>query len=205
MVLPPMTGLTFEEKTHTYRVNGIVVPSVTEIMKPLASAHYGGIDAHTLANAAKRGTAVHHAIENFIKFGVEDIPAEYANYLMAFRSWWRDCGITLIVSEGRVYHRFLRYAGTVDLPCLFAGKKLCVDFKTSAAIAEMLVRVQLEGYARAYDSHDVTFDEKAIVHLKRDGTYTMVCYPAKDTEAYEVFGSLLTVHNYIQKYRRNTA
>ena len=71
--LPELKELQFCEKTHTYTVNGFVVPSVSEIMKPLSAAHYGGIDTDTLNKAANRGTIVHAAVENYLLFGIEDI------------------------------------------------------------------------------------------------------------------------------------
>lgn len=45
------------------------------------------------------------------------------------------------------------------------------------------------------------FDEKAIVHLKSDGSYQMVRYKANDIESWQVFSSLMVVWNHIQKYK----
>lgn len=88
------------------------------------------------------------------------------------------------------------------MPCIVDGLTTCVDFKSSAQVVEMLCRPQLEGYARAFDSFGFKFDQKAIVHLKKDGSYKMEVYKANDTEAWEVFGALLTTWGYQQKYKR---
>jgi len=194
--------LTFDENKHIYKLNGAVIPSVTNIMQPLSQSYYGGIDEDILETAAKRGRTVHQSIENFLKFGIDDIPSEHEGYYKAFKTWWKDKSPTLIATESRVYHKVYRYAGTADLSCIVDGTDVCVDFKTSAQIVEMLARVQLEAYSKAYESHDARPAGKAIVHLQKDGEYKMVSYQSRDTEAWEIFIALLTVKNYLNKYGR---
>lgn len=86
--LPEMPELTFEDATHTYRLNGLVIPSVSTVMEPLKNELYKGIGDSTLANAANKGTIVHNAIENWIKFGIEDVPHEHQGYFDGFLEWW---------------------------------------------------------------------------------------------------------------------
>ena len=64
--------LTFEEKQHQYWLDGMQIPSVSEIMKPLSAAQYQEVDQEVLNKAAHRGTAVHTAIETYVKFGMVD-------------------------------------------------------------------------------------------------------------------------------------
>ncbi len=200
---PEFKELAFDEAKHQYRLNGNIIPSVTTVMQPLSKDYYGAIDENILASAAKRGTAVHNAIENFLDYGISDIPAQYAGYYNAFVLWLKENGVKAVATESRVYHKILRYAGTIDMACVIGGKYICVDFKTSAEIVKMLTAVQLEAYARAYESHGVKFDGKAIVHLRKDGTYKMdLDYPMRDLEAWEVFGSCLTISNYLRKRRK---
>lgn len=61
------------EDSHTYLVDGIILPSITTIMKIKFGNKYAGIDSEVLNKAADKGTKVHEAIENFYKWGVEDI------------------------------------------------------------------------------------------------------------------------------------
>ena len=68
--IPELTELTFEEGPHIYRLNGVEIPSVSELMKPLKDTCYAGVGAKTLENAANKGTSVHNSIENWIKFAV---------------------------------------------------------------------------------------------------------------------------------------
>ena len=87
--IPQFPELTFEEERHLYYLNGLEVPSVTTLMKPLSSDFYSAVDPEVLNKAAKRGTAIHNAVENYAKFGIEDIPPVYAGYFAGFRECWR--------------------------------------------------------------------------------------------------------------------
>ena len=82
--IPQFPELTFEEERHLYRLDGLEVPSVTTLMKPLSSDFYSTVDPEVLNRAAKRGTAIHNAVENYAKFGIEDIPPMYAGYFEGF-------------------------------------------------------------------------------------------------------------------------
>lgn len=200
--VPKFDDVEFDETTHTYRVNGVVLPSVTTVMKPLSSSFYEAVDAGTLSNAADRGTAVHQAIENFLEYGIEDISPEHAGYFAAFKAFLADKNPIIIATETKLYHKFLRYAGTADLLCIIDGKVYLIDYKTTSVLVDMLVGVQLEAYAKAYESFGVKIDAKATLHLRPNGKYGFKEYKSQDTECWSVFGSLLTVLQYINKFKR---
>ncbi len=201
MELPEFSELTFEEKTHQYKLNGFEIPSVTTIMKPLSSAHYKTVDEEVLKKAATRGTTVHEAVENYLLFGVEDIPPELEGYFLGFKKWIMDFNPVPIKPECKIYHKTLGYAGTADLPCYIKEQPTLVDLKTTATIAKMLTRVQLEAYKKAFESHGFTFTRKLIVQARNDGTYSVVEHEINDAESWKVFTELLDVHRYIKKYK----
>lgn len=196
------SDLDFDEKSHTYTLNGIGLPSVTTIMKPLSDSKYLTVRTDVLDNAANKGSIVHNAIENYLKFGIEDISEEYKPYFLAFLEFLSDKQPTILATETKVYHKFLRYAGTVDLVCIIDGKVYLIDYKTTAVLIKMLTKVQLEAYAKALDSHDFKVDTKAILHLKKDGTYKFEEEENNDSESWTVFGCLLTVNSYINKHKK---
>jgi hypothetical protein len=201
--VPKFPELKFDGHAHAYALEDVQIPSVTKVMRPLTDSYYGGIDGDVLAAAARRGKTVHQSIENHLRYGIDDVPPEHEGYYRAYKAWQGEKKPLLLETESRVYHRIYRYAGTADLICLMEdGVLFCVDFKTSAQIAEMLVRVQLEAYSRAYGSHDFRCDAKAVVHLQKDGRWSMKTFPAGDLESWEVFCSLLTVRNYLKTYGR---
>lgn len=112
--IPQFPELEFEEQKHIYTLHGMELPSVTKIMQPLSSFIYSGVDARTLNAAADKGTIVHNACENFIKFGIVDISAGYSGYMDAFLKWHEENSPEILASETRLYHKVMRYAGTAD-------------------------------------------------------------------------------------------
>lgn len=72
--------LEYDDDTHTYIVDGIIVPSITQILKHKFSNKYAGVDAATLQNAAAAGTAVHLAIQEYEEQGKECDLQELRDY-----------------------------------------------------------------------------------------------------------------------------
>lgn len=196
--IPEMPELAFEEKTHTYKLNGVVIPSVSSIMEPINAVKYDRVDSYTLDKAAQKGSAVHDAIENYIKFGIDDIPTEHRGYFDAFIDWWNEYKPVVVGSEIRIYHKLMRYGGTVDLLCYINGELTLVDYKSTYVLSDMTCGVQLEGYAQAFASHGIRVQKKKILHLKKDGSFNVREYPAADAERCKVFGSLKCIYDYIQ-------
>ena len=196
-----MAQLVFEPQTHTYRLDGMVIPSVTQIMKPLSDAEYSAIDPAVLDNAARRGTAVHAACELYGLYGVADVQPEYQGYIDAFLKWVDQLKPTFIYTERAIWHKQLLYAGTLDLVAEIGGIKMLVDYKTTSQINDMLTKVQLEAYRRALETHGIEVEGKAILQLRPNGTFEFRNYKSPDFEAWDVFTSLLKVRGYINKFK----
>ena len=147
--IPAVEGLEFDDRTHTYTLDGLVIPSVSAIMEPLSRVKYRGISERTLDRAADKGTAVHNSIENWIKFEIEDIPPEHAGYFDAFREWWDRFRPAVVGSEVRICHRLMRYGGTADLVAYIEDELTLVDYKSTYVVSDMTCGVQLEAQSRA--------------------------------------------------------
>lgn len=202
ITVPKFDDMRFDERTHIYKVGAEELPSVTTLMKPLSESIYGTIDPAVLNKAANRGTAVHNAIENFLRYRIEDIPEEFKGYFEGFKAFEKEYNPKVISPEMQMYHKIYRYAGTADLLCEINGEKVLIDYKTTSKINEMLVSVQLEAYAKALGSWGVEVNKKGVLHLKNDGTFTFKTYEANDSKRWAVFTSLITVWQYIKEYRR---
>ena len=61
--------LEYIDETHTYLVDGVIVPSITQILKVKFGNKYAEVSAEVLQRAADKGTAVHEAIEKYCKTG----------------------------------------------------------------------------------------------------------------------------------------
>lgn len=196
--VPDFHELVFMEQEHKYLLEGAEIPSVTQVMEMLSQHEYSSVNEATLMRAANRGTKVHNAIENYLKYGLDDCPEELRGYMDGFLEWWGERNPTLIGSEVRIYHPIFRYAGTIDLIAEIDGKVNLVDFKTTYKLIDKNCRVQLEAYAQALQAHGVKVEEKHILHLGKDGKWKAPEYEAKDAEAWRVFTSLICVRNYIE-------
>ena len=193
--------LTFEEGPHIYRLNGVEIPSVSTLMAPLKNVCYAGVGAKTLENAANKGTSVHNSIENWIKFGIEDVPKEHMGYFNAFMEWWNRYKPIVLASEMKVYHKLLQYGGTIDLLCIIGDMVTLVDFKTTYNLIEMSCGVQLEAYSQALSSHGIEIQKKHILHMKKDGKWAFPEFPAKDPTRLRVLGALKCLYDYEQSYK----
>lgn len=200
--VPELPELTFDDGSHIYCLDGNAIPSVSQVMEPLKDANYAGISEKTLQHAADKGTSVHNSIENFIKFGIEDVAPEHRMYFDAFLKWWEETQPAVVGSEIRIYHKLLRYGGTIDLLCYIDGKLTLIDFKTTYTISDMSCGVQLEAYAQALASHGIIVERKLILHLKKDGNYKLRPYPANDSQRWRAFGALKCVYDYIKSYKK---
>jgi hypothetical protein len=72
--------LEYFDDVHQYLVDGICVPSITQMLKYKFGKKYEGIDQETLKNASRLGTAVHEAIERMCKDGTEAELPEIRNF-----------------------------------------------------------------------------------------------------------------------------
>lgn len=72
--------LEYIDEIHCYICDGIILPSVTKILKVKFGDKYKGIDEAVLKRAAEKGNEVHNAIENYCKKGIESDLKELKNF-----------------------------------------------------------------------------------------------------------------------------
>lgn len=196
-----MNELTFDQDNHLYYLDGLMLPSVTQLMQPLNEAKYATIDPVTLDAAARRGTEVHEAVEFYNNYGIMEIAPQWQGYADAYLLWFQRHNPTVVSAEMKTWHKQLMYAGTVDMLARIDDRLYLIDVKTTATINDMLTTVQLEAYAQALRSHHIEVQNKAILQLKRDGSYEFRPYKALDIPAWRVFTSLITIRSYIDQHK----
>lgn len=185
-----MTGLTFDEATHTYRFGGNVVPGVTSVLAPLTN--FDRVPPHVLAAAADFGKAVHRACEldDLGELDESTLDPALAPYLQAWRQFSADHEVQWLQIEQPTYNATMRYAGTPDRVGNVNGKATVVDIKSTAQLYPS-VGPQLAAYAQALQ---LPYADRLAVQLKSDGTY--VAKPYTDPTDWPVFASLLTLRNW---------
>lgn len=150
----------FNEEKHEYSVNGVKVPSVSEILSPLNADRYGTINPAVLRSAAEKGTAVHEMCEA-IDYGIdtdEDEMPEIQGYVDAYFQFLLDHEVEWSMVERIVAcYRGVEgeppiYAGTIDRFGIVDGNAAVVDIKTYASMtteAQMTASCQTALYRDA--------------------------------------------------------
>ena len=73
--------LEYIDETHTYLYNGVILPSITQILKIKFGNKYNGVSKEVLQKASVKGTKVHQAIEDYEKRSIDDLKCkELRNY-----------------------------------------------------------------------------------------------------------------------------
>lgn len=162
----------FDEKTHTYTVDGVVLPSVTHICRFLAYDYKS--DRPWLAEAAaRRGTAVHEACA-LIDYGEEpEETPEIAGYLKAYRRFLKDYRPDWELIEHPMGSLELGYAGTLDrYGTLYDGRSCILDIKTGQLHGPSL-RAQLTAYNELLPPPWHSAEYLYALKLSHDGTYQL--------------------------------
>ena len=195
-----MSDLTLDAAKHIYTLDGVVIPSVSEIMRFASREVYGKVDQRYLDVASERGTAVHEACERLDKTGVAEIEADYAPYLEAYAAFLRDEKPKWITIE-TACHQGTEYAGTLDRCGLLKGQSIpsIIDIKTASTLQPKLHRIQLAAYQLLWYSATESVN-CYVLHLKKDATYKL----KKIEPDFVGWQACLTLHTLFKKKRRNT-
>jgi hypothetical protein len=106
----------FDEATHTYRIDGEPVPSVTQVLGDVLPG-YQASEWHM-----QRGTAM-HACAAMVAQGVAfDHDPQLDGRVAALRAFFRDIPLKVAAVEQRLYSPGYRYAGTCDFVGRIGGK-----------------------------------------------------------------------------------
>ena len=189
-------SLLFDHATHTYRKDGIVVPSVTQILKPVAP-DFSMVDPAVLAAAADLGRRIHKVIEMHERAAdlwiddellTEDVLPYFAQYL----SFKHQTGFICDEPEAMRYSDRWRFAGTMDLIGRINGVQWLIDVKTGSEVPRY-TGPQTAAYAELIGNR---FINRASLHLQPD-KYRFT--PLTDSGDWGVFLSCLTIHRFNEK------
>ncbi len=169
--------LEFFEKGHRYELDGVEIPSVSEVTEILSKEVYGDIDEDILKRAAAKGTAVHEATVTLEKEGSVECDAELEGYVMAYSSFLSSNDVKWQYTEEPVHYK-TDYAGTIDRYGVMNGERVIVDIKTTKSIGKkhkLLYTAAQSLYAMAVaDNKGAIVDALYILQLKENGTYNLI-------------------------------
>ena len=137
----------FIKDTHTYLVDGIVVPSVSKILRETIFADkYKNIPEKILKRAAKYGTEMHEAIEHD---NDSKLDKKQKKSFLEWKNLQKEYNIKPLRQE-TIVHYGLDYAGTFDMIAVLLGEEALIDIKTTAKLDVSYLSWQLSMYAYAY-------------------------------------------------------
>lgn len=177
--------LEFFPETHTYLYEGLMLPSVSQILGVKYKNDYASVPPAVLNNAAKRGTAVHKAIENYNNSGYDDGSEAVRN----FKFLQKQYGFEVLDSELPLvlFKDDMPIAcGRLDMTMLIDGQTGIADIKTVSALNKEKIAYQLNLYRIGLmQSYGVDAKFLKIIHL-RDGIRKVIDSPINEDMAWEI-------------------
>ena len=178
--------LEYIDEIHQYLVDGICVPSITQILKIKFGNKYANVDKKVLDNAAEKGTRIHTAIEEYEKWKIEDISCqELKDYKFLKKTYKFKC----LDNEVPV----ILFKDGLDLVLELDSKKGLGDIKRTSTLDKEYLGYQLNLYRLAYEQcYDSKIEFLKGLHL-RAGVRKFVDIPINEEFAWNL------VNDYLEK------
>lgn len=189
--------VTFDEASHTYRRDGVKVPGVTSILKPLYS-DLRFVGADLLEWKSSLGKAVHRAVELHVKDDLvyDSLDPIVAAYFAQYLNFEGDVGFKPAAAEIMVYSS-LGYAGTFDLLGALGKFTGLVDLKITSTLSPA-VRLQTAAYQHAHKEMTGQCPKRYALRLTPD-RYRLEPYETRtDTPDFAAFMGLLSAYRWCQ-------
>lgn len=167
--------LEYFDDEHVYLVDGIIVPSITQILKYKFGGKYNGVSKSVLQKASEKGTMVHEAIEKYCKYGYESDLPELRNFKFLQRAYKFDVienEVPVILSfDGKPVS-----SGRLDLVIekigedgVLHGERGIADIKRTSTLDKEYLAYQLNLYRIAYQQcYGMKIDFLKGIHLREE-------------------------------------
>lgn len=160
--------LEYYDETHTYLYDGIILPSVTQILSFKYPNDYANVPKDILQRAGERGTAVHKSIEVFNRTGYDDGTQEVRDFRFLQRQYGfevLDTELPLVLFDDGVPVACGRLDMTYDS---FEAIGIA-DIKTNSVLNLEKIAYQLNLYRIGLkQSYNVDARLLSIIHLRKD-------------------------------------
>lgn len=192
-----MAELTFEEEQHKYKLDGITIPSVTQILKDSGLIDLSFVDKELLEQKADIGHKAHATTELYDKndLNIEALHPLLKSYLDAWIKFRNECEFIPTLIEGKYFHPLYRYAGRIDRVGTLQKDLTQLDIKSG--VPHRAYAIQSAAYTELYNDGKPKKDQvkrRFTLYLKEDGTYSLQEHKSKND--IRVFLAALTITNY---------
>ena len=142
--------LEFIEEEHLYLLDGVIIPSVSQILHTIFKDKYKNVPKSILNTKAQYGTILHSAIECYEN--KKELPIlDYIqqNSFNQYIKLKKEYNIEVLEQEQMIHYKD-KYAGRFDMIAII-GKDLCLcDIKTTAELDKEYLSWQLSLYEYSY-------------------------------------------------------
>lgn len=190
-----MATATFLSEGHIYEHDGMVVPSVTQVLGLAGINDVSQIPLHYLERAAGIGTAVHQACEFLDQDDLDlgSVDPSIVGYVLAYQRFKEEHQFFPLTIEQRTISNVddFYYGMCVDRIGMIGDNPFLLDLKT-ASKRQKFWPIQTAAYAVGMaDRIDYPGCARACVHLAKEGTYDLI--PHADEADFEVWWAALRV------------
>lgn len=182
-----INGRTLEyfDDEHMYLVDGLIVPSITQILKIKFKGKYDNIDKDVLKRASEAGTAVHEAIEAYCTTGAESDLKEVRNFKFLQKKYEFEVVQNevpvILFKDGMPIS-----AGRLDLVLRMNGEIGGADIKRTSSLDKDYLFYQLNLYRIGYQQcYGEEWQFLRGIHLK-DDIRKFVKIPINEQMAWEL-------------------
>ena len=137
--------LEYDDDTHTYLVDGVIVPSVTQVLKVKFGGMYENVAPEVLRKAGERGTAVHKSIEDYCTKGI-DLGTTEVRHFRFLKNYYDlkpvKNEIPIIVCKDDIPVT----AGRLDMILDIGDDRAVADIKTTSTLNKEYLAYQLNLY-----------------------------------------------------------
>lgn len=190
--------LDFDESTHTYRIDGVRVPSVTQVIQAILPPRYEFAGEWHM----QRGAATHHGCRLLDEGRLDwaSVDPEIEPRIRAWQQFRQQYGGEIVANEQPLASLKHRYAGTLDRMIEKGQSLIVADLKNSVAAQ---VYLQLAAYSLLWkEETGWTPSDAVAVELLEGGEYRCRWMNKHELRrAEQQWLALLTVFNFAQEHK----
>ena len=174
----------YEDSTHTYWIDGVRVPSITQTLKVATFDEFDHVSEQLLAQRAREGTELAKMIEDYAGgvFDVEKYDPALLEDFDLFEEWHTLTGGVIVASEMIVGSKRWGYAGRLDLVYRLPGiGEAMIDIKRTYSPPKSggpQTAAQVEAYVETTGKGSKEMP-RYLLHI-RHGACTLVPQTSKD-------------------------
>ena len=190
-----MSDLTRDEN-HIYRVDGAIIPGVTEILSVLGDYSF------VKDRDREFGTIVHDTVRLYDKDDLGSYDKKLEHYLTSWEEFKQKYRVRVLHSELKLYSSIYKFAGEPDKIAMVGDEWAVIDIKTGKPAN--YVGLQLAAYAIMVEERfGVLYRKIKRISVYLDGeTYYRKVHTGKNDK--QEFLTLLYARNIINRYGSNT-